>query len=155
MIVKPSFGRMKPPRLLLPRAWPLLARVSAGCRYIFLHGDLGAGKTIDPVHLVELGVQGRIKSRRLRWQKVTASRPSPSGTVTFTALTTRANGKTVACDDLFADTGPKLVEWPEKVGALLPRPGDIQLQPVDDSARQTHRSTQRPRHALQSLELQI
>ena len=60
--------------------------------------------------------------------------------------------------DLFADTGLKLVEWPEKVGALLPRPDwDIQLQPVDDSARQARIEAHSARgmHLLQSLEPQI
>lgn len=52
----------------------------------------------------------------------------------------------------------KLVEWPEKVGALLPRPDwDIQLQPVDDSARQARIEAHSARgmHLLQSLEPQI
>ena len=53
--------------------------------------------------------------------------------------------------------GACLVEWPEKVGALLPRPDwDIQLQPVDDSARQARIEAHSARgmHLLQSLELQ-
>ena len=109
---------------------------------IFLHGDLGAGKTTLTRYILrELGVQGRIKSPTFA---VAESYSVPPIAIWH-------------CD-LFADTGLKLVEWPEKVGALLPRPDwDIQLQPVDDSARQARIEAHSARgmHLLQSLEPQI
>lgn len=129
---------------------------------IFLHGDLGAGKTTFTRHLLRaLGVQGRIKSPTFavaETYQITAPHPLTIWHCDFYRFDDPREWEDSGLRDLFADTGLKLVEWPEKVGALLPRPDwDIQLQPVDDSARQARIEAHSARgmHLLQSLEPQI
>ncbi len=125
---------------------------------IFLHGDLGAGKTTLTRYILrELGVQGRIKSPTFAVAESYSVPPIAIWHCDFYRFDDPREWEDSGLRDLFADTGLKLVEWPEKVGALLPRPDwDIQLQPVDDSARQARIEAHSARgmHLLQSLELQ-
>ena len=125
---------------------------------IFLHGDLGAGKTTLTRYILrELGVQGRTNSPTLAVAERYTAPPIPTCPRAFPHPDDPREWEDSGLRDLFADTGLKLVEWPEKVGALLPRPDwDIQLQPVDDSARQARIEAHSARgmHLLHSLELQ-
>ena len=105
---------------------------------IFLHGDLGAGKTTLVRYLLrELGVQGRIKSPTFAVVESYSIPPIAIWHCDFYRFDDPREWEDSGLRDLFADTGLKLVEWPEKAGALLPQSDwDIHLQPMNGTARQ-------------------
>lgn len=94
--------------------------------FVELHGPLGAGKTTFARHLLHaLGVTGAIKS------------PTYALMEPYRAGADRGDFEIAHCDfyrfddpqewedagfrEVFASPGLKLVEWPEKAAALLPR----------------------------------
>lgn len=146
------------PLIVKTIAWPdeaatesfaqrLAACPAIGRALIELHGDLGAGKTTFARHLLgALGVQGRIKSPT--YAVVEAY------TVPAPALDSRHNSgmaiwhfdfyrfndpdewEEAGFRDIFASPGLKLVEWPQKAGAHLPRPDlAIAIDMLPDESR--------------------
>ena len=108
-----------------------------------LHGDLGAGKTTFARHLLTgLGVQGRIKSPT--YAIVEPYTVGASGLDSghnselaiwhfdFYRFADAQEWEEAGFRDIFASTGLKLVEWPEKAGDHLPLPDltiAIDMQP--------------------------
>jgi tRNA threonylcarbamoyladenosine biosynthesis protein TsaE len=95
---------------------------------IELRGGLGAGKTTFVRHLLRaLGVAGRVKSPT--WAVL---EPYEVGGVEvshfdFYRFDDPREWVDAGFRDVFARPGLKLVEWPEKAGALLPTP-DLRLR---------------------------
>ena len=117
---------------------------------IFLHGDLGAGKTTFTRHLLRaLGVQGRIKSPTFavaETYQITAPHPLTIWHCDFYRFDDPREWEDSGLRDLFASTGIKLVEWPEKAGTLLPQAyWDVQLHADNDTARTARITANSPR----------
>ena len=117
---------------------------------IFLHGDLGAGKTTFTRHLLRaLGVQGRIKSPTFavaETYQITAPHPLTIWHCDFYRFDDPREWEDSGLRDLFASAGVKLVEWPEKAGTLLPQADwDVQLHADSDTARTAHITANSPR----------
>ena len=128
----------------------LAQKPAIGRALIELHGDLGAGKTTFARHLLAaLGVQGRIKSPT--YAVVEAYTLQAPGLdrghnselsiwhFDFYRFNDPHEWEEAGFRDIFASPGLKLVEWPEKAGAHLPRPDlvvTIEMQP-DESRRIT------------------
>nr|WP_051237674.1 tRNA (adenosine(37)-N6)-threonylcarbamoyltransferase complex ATPase subunit type 1 TsaE [Ottowia thiooxydans] len=96
--------------------------------YIELHGDLGAGKTTFVRHLLRgLGITGRVKSPTYA---VVEPHETPDGRAIWHFDFYRFNDpqewEDAGFRDLFAASGLKLAEWPEKAAGLLP-PADLSL----------------------------
>ena len=99
-------------------AHPALADAS-----IFLHGELGAGKTTLVRHLLQaMGVTGRIKSPTYA---VVEPYELPNLYIwhfDFYRFADPREWEDAGFRDIFASPGLKLSEWPEKAGAQLPLP---------------------------------
>jgi tRNA threonylcarbamoyladenosine biosynthesis protein TsaE len=109
----------------------LLALPQSGDALIELHGDLGAGKTTLARHLLQaLGVSGRIKSPTYALLESYAidlpTGPLAVSHLDFYRLGDPQEWEDAGLRDLFAAPGLKLVEWPERVAALMPAP-DLRL----------------------------
>jgi len=126
----------------------LLARAPAlGNAVVWLHGDLGAGKTTWVRHLLRaLGVQGRIKSPTYA---IVEPHQAPASPVFASGLSIshfdfyRFNDprewEDAGFRELFAQSGLKLVEWPEKAAACLPPPDlDVVIESMDNDERVFH-----------------
>ena len=103
----------------------LLALPHSGNALIELHGDLGAGKTTLARHLLQaLGVSGRIKSPTYAllepYQLHLPTGPLAVSHLDFYRLGDPQEWEDAGLRDLFAAPGLKLVEWPERVAALMP-----------------------------------
>lgn len=113
-------------------AQPLLANA-----FITLHGELGAGKTTLVRHLLgALGVKGRIKSPTYA---VVEPHQAPSLAIwhfDFYRFSDPREWEDAGFRDIFASTGLKLAEWPDKAAALLP-PADIaiDIEALDETVR--------------------
>ncbi len=102
----------------------LAARPAIGDALIQLSGDLGAGKTTFVRHLLHaLGVQGRIKSPT--YAVVEPYTLDATGLniwhFDFYRFNDPREWEEAGFRDIFASTGLKLVEWPEKAGQYLPK----------------------------------
>ncbi len=114
----------------------------AGCpaignAFVALHGDLGAGKTTLVRHLLKaLGVQGRVKSPTYA---VVEPYELPALTIwhfDFYRFADPREWEDAGFRDLFASTGLKLAEWPEKAAAMLPVADvDLHIRTLDDATR--------------------
>lgn len=112
---------------------------------VTLHGDLGAGKTTLVRHLLQaLGVKGRIKSPTYAVVEPHEA-PAPDAATPplaiwhfdFYRFDDPREWEDAGFRDLFASPGLKLVEWPQKAGALLPAPDlAVHIHPLDDARRQ-------------------
>ena len=114
---------------------------------IELHGDLGAGKTTFVRHLLaSLGVQGRVKSPT--YAVVETYTVDASGLESrhnqaldiwhfdFYRFNDAREWEEAGFRDMFASSGLKLVEWPEKAGDHLPRPDlAIAIDMLPDESR--------------------
>jgi tRNA threonylcarbamoyladenosine biosynthesis protein TsaE len=90
-----------------------------------LSGDLGSGKTTFVRHLLRaLGVQGRIKSPTYALMEtydltLTDGSAAPGFHFDLYRIQSLAEWETSGFRDVFADSGLKVVEWPEKVMDLM------------------------------------
>ncbi len=138
------------PLIIKRIAWPdeaatqafalaLAKRPAIGKAMIELNGDLGAGKTTFVRHLLSaLGVQGRIKSPTYAvvetyslallsdTDSMLNSIPIHISHFDFYRFNDPREWEEAGFRDIFANAGLKLVEWPEKAGAYLPKP-DLQI----------------------------
>ena len=94
--------------------------------FVELHGPLGAGKTTFARHLLHaLGVTGAIKSPTYAlMEPYTAGADAGGfaiGHFDFYRFDDPNEWEDAGFREVFADPGLKLVEWPEKAAALLPR----------------------------------
>jgi tRNA threonylcarbamoyladenosine biosynthesis protein TsaE len=95
--------------------------------FIELHGDLGAGKTTFVRHLLQtMGVTGRIKSPTYAIVetyddiKNALYQPIKLWHFDFYRFNDPLEWEEAGFRDIFAGSGIKLVEWPEKAAAELP-----------------------------------
>jgi tRNA threonylcarbamoyladenosine biosynthesis protein TsaE len=99
----------------------LAARPALANAFLELHGELGAGKTTLVRHLLRaLGVSGRIKSPTYA---VVEPHEVPGLAIwhfDFYRFKDPREWEDAGFRDLFAATGLKIAEWPEKAGAMLP-----------------------------------
>lgn len=138
-------------------AWPDEAATAAfaqelanhpaiGRALIELQGDLGAGKTTFVRHLLRsLGVEGRIKSPTYA---VVEPYTLPEMNVwhfDFYRFNDPREWEEAGLRDIFASTGLKLVEWPEKAGPHLPQPDLLlRLEVLPDDGRAVTLSAHTP-----------
>jgi len=118
----------------------LAGRPALADAFIELHGPLGAGKTTFVRHLLAaLGVEGRIKSPTYTLMEPYRSDAGhgafPIAHFDFYRFDDDREWEDAGFRDVFAEPGLKLVEWPEKAAALLPR-CDLRLTivPLDAGA---------------------
>lgn len=112
----------------------LAGQPAIGDAMIELSGDLGAGKTTFVRHLLgSLGVTGRVKSPTYAVIEPYTLPPSTAHEAGLTIshfdffrFNDPREWEEAGFRDIFASPGLKLVEWPEKAGAYLPRP-DLQI----------------------------
>jgi tRNA threonylcarbamoyladenosine biosynthesis protein TsaE len=115
------------------------AGAAAGSAVIYLHGELGAGKTTCVRSLLRtLGVAGLIRSPT--YTLVETYRPEEEG-ITFVhvdlyRLEGRDAVEELGLRDYLGSDCLLLVEWPEKGGSALPPPDlEVTLTYQDDSRR--------------------
>lgn len=110
-----------------------LQNVAGADMLVFLHGDLGAGKTTFTRYLLRaLGVQGRIKSPTFAVVEPYQVPYFAIAHCDFYRFDSPREYEDSGLRDVFAGTGLKLVEWPQKAEGLLPMPDwDMYLQQVD------------------------
>ncbi len=94
--------------------------------FIELQGPLGAGKTTFVRHLLRaLGVQGHVKSPTYAllepYEVATDQGSMAISHFDFYRFDDPQEWEDAGFRDVFASPGLKLVEWPEKAAALLPR----------------------------------
>lgn len=114
--------------------------------FIELRGDLGAGKTTLVRHLLHsLGERGRIKSPTYA---VVEAYDLPALSVwhfDFYRFSDPREWVDAGFRDIFAGTGLKLAEWPDKAAGCLPLADlVINLNVNDDGARQATLTAQTP-----------
>lgn len=105
--------------------------------FVTLHGPLGAGKTTLVRHLLQaLGVQGRIKSPTYAVVEPYALPGLDIWHFDFYRFNDPREWEDAGFRDIFASSGLKLAEWPDKAAAVLP-PSDlaIALHTEADQAR--------------------
>jgi tRNA threonylcarbamoyladenosine biosynthesis protein TsaE len=103
----------------------LMRLAPAGNALITLRGDLGAGKTTLVRYLLKaLGVEGRIKSPTyavVEPYTVDGVAPLEIWHFDFYRFNDPDEWEEAGFREIFASTGLKLVEWPDKAGAHLPK----------------------------------
>ena len=123
-----------------PEATAALGAALAGSRppraVVFLHGDLGAGKsTLARAWLRALGVAGAIKSPTYA---LVERYPIPGGEAAHLdlyRLAAAAELDFLGLDELAAEATLWLVEWPERGAGSLPGPDLRILLAVDGAGR--------------------
>lgn len=101
----------------------LAARPALAHALIELRGDLGAGKTTFVRHLLKaLGVQGRIKSPTYAVVEPYELEAFKAWHFDFYRFNDPDEWEDAGFRDIFAGSGLKLVEWPDKAGDHLPAP---------------------------------
>ena len=117
----------------------LAARDGLAGAFVELHGPLGAGKTTFVRHLLgALGVAGRVKSPTYALMEAYDADTSHGGFAIahfdFYRFDDPQEWEDAGFREVFARPGLKLVEWPEKAAALLPRCDlRITIAPRDDA----------------------
>jgi tRNA threonylcarbamoyladenosine biosynthesis protein TsaE len=104
---------------------------------IELQGCLGAGKTTFARHLLRaLGVTGHIKSPSYALMEPYTAPGLDARHFDFYRFNDPHEWEDAGFRDLFAQSGLKLVEWPEKAVGLLPRADlRIELEPLEKDQR--------------------
>jgi tRNA threonylcarbamoyladenosine biosynthesis protein TsaE len=114
--------------------------------FIELQGELGAGKTTLVRYLLQaLGVLGRVKSPTYA---IVEPYELPDLSVwhfDFYRFSDPREWADAGFRDIFASSGLKLAEWPEKARGFIP-PADllIQLETLDETSRQVTLTAQTP-----------
>jgi len=112
---------------------------------LYLHGEIGAGKTTLVRHLLRaLGVTGRIKSPSYAIAEPYSAPPGAHGSAgleivhfDFYRFNDPREWEDAGLRELFAQAGLKLVEWPSQAAPLLPMPDlELHLQTLPDAQRQ-------------------
>ncbi|HZV91645.1 MAG TPA: tRNA (adenosine(37)-N6)-threonylcarbamoyltransferase complex ATPase subunit type 1 TsaE [Caldimonas sp.] len=106
--------------------------------FIELHGPLGAGKTTFVRHLLRaLGVEGPVKSPTYALLESYRAAAGHGGFeiahFDFYRFDDPGEWEDAGFREVFAAAGLKLVEWPEKAAALLPR-CDLRIDIAPDAA---------------------
>lgn len=114
--------------------------------FITLHGDLGAGKTTLVRHLLRaLGVTGRVKSPTYAVVEPYELPPLSVWHFDFYRFNDPQEWEEAGFRDIFASTGLKIAEWPDKAAGLLPRADlDIAITTAVDESRQVKLTTGTP-----------
>lgn len=121
--------------------------------FIELHGELGAGKTSFVRHLLQaLGVRGRIKSPTYAVvEPYEREQPPGDGPALaiwhfdFYRFNDPAEWEDAGFRDIFASTGLKLAEWPEKAQGMLPLADlALHIEVQDDASRAVRLIAQTP-----------
>ena len=121
----------------------LAMQPTIGDAMIELQGDLGAGKTTFVRHLLSaLGVQGRIKSPTyavVEPYTLDASSVNEGLNIwhfDFYRFNDPQEWEEAGFRDIFASSGLKLVEWPEKAGHYLPQSDLLMaIEVLEDESR--------------------
>ncbi len=130
----------------------LAARPAIAHAFIELHGDLGAGKTTLVRHLLRaLGVQGRVKSPTYAVVEPHEA-PGQGGGEAFNIwhfdffrFNDPREWEDAGFRDIFASTGLKLAEWPEKAEGLLPKADLlVRIETLGDESRSVTLVAQTP-----------
>ena len=115
--------------------------------FIALEGPLGAGKTTFARHLLRaLGVRGRIKSPTYALLEPYDVDGLHASHLDFYRFADPHEWVDAGLREVFEQPGLKLVEWPDKAGALLPA-ADLRvlITPRDDGSREVAVHAQTPR----------
>ena len=123
--------------------------------FIELHGALGAGKTTFVRHLLHaLGVPGRVKSPTYTvmepYEVASANGPIQIWHFDFYRFNDPQEWEDAGFRDVFASTGLKLAEWPEKAEGLLPLPD---LRVFIESGLGDQREVRLTAHTARGVEL--
>ena len=108
--------------------------------FIELHGPLGAGKTTFARHLLHaLGVSGHVKSPTYAvvepYELPGATGPINLWHFDFYRFDDPQEWEDAGFRDVFASSGLKLAEWPDKAPGLLPQ-ADLRISIEPDAAEQ-------------------
>ncbi len=125
-ILETSFAHWPDEAACAASATELALHAGLMSAFIELHGPLGAGKTTFVRHLLHaLGVQGRVKSPTYAlmesYEIERNDQVLPIWHFDFYRFDDPQEWADAGFRDVFASTGLKLVEWPEKAEGLLPR----------------------------------
>ncbi|KAF1021660.1 MAG: tRNA threonylcarbamoyladenosine biosynthesis protein TsaE [Paracidovorax wautersii] len=108
--------------------------------YIALRGDLGAGKTTFVRHLLRaLGVAGRIKSPTYAVVEPHQGTALAIWHFDFYRFNDPREWEDAGFRELFASTGLKIAEWPDKAAGHVPAADlALQIQAMTDDTRTVH-----------------
>jgi len=115
------------------RAGAVIARAASGGMVIALHGDLGAGKTT----LVRGGLRGMGWMGPVKSPTYALVEHYPISSLyfyhfDFYRFTDPSEWETAGLAEYFRPDSVCLVEWPERIGDLLPEPDlDVVLSPAE------------------------
>jgi tRNA threonylcarbamoyladenosine biosynthesis protein TsaE len=118
-------------------ATALAQRPGIGKAFIELRGPLGAGKTTFARHLLHaLGVSGRVKSPTYAVMEPYELPGGKAWHFDFYRFNDPQEWEDAGFRDVFASTGLKLAEWPEKAGDLPPEPDlVVAIEPQEGDRR--------------------
>ena len=108
---------------------------------LYLHGNLGSGKTTFTRYLLQaLGVTGRIKSPTYAivesYELMREGQPLLVWHFDFYRFKDPQEWEDAGFRDIFASPGLKICEWPDKAeGFLPPADLDMEIQVNDDDSR--------------------
>ncbi|WP_299764212.1 tRNA (adenosine(37)-N6)-threonylcarbamoyltransferase complex ATPase subunit type 1 TsaE [Ramlibacter sp.] len=105
--------------------------------FVTLQGELGAGKTTLVRHLLRaLGVQGRIKSPTYAVVEPYEVDGRAIWHFDFYRFDDPREWEDAGFRDIFAASGLKIAEWPDKAAAVLPAADlEIRIEVADDDSR--------------------
>ncbi|HJW12207.1 MAG TPA: tRNA (adenosine(37)-N6)-threonylcarbamoyltransferase complex ATPase subunit type 1 TsaE [Albitalea sp.] len=116
----------------------LAARPALRNAFIELHGSLGAGKTTFVRHLLRaLGVQGSVKSPSYAVMEPYELPELNAWHFDFYRFNDPQEWEDAGFRDVFAASGLKIAEWPEKAQELLPTPDLRVTIAIADEAQRT------------------